>query len=185
MRPGSIANIQSLHYSRGMESYLLIIGIIVLIGIVSAFSKTNHTSKTKHTQSTYSYSAKQAIMTTAEITFYNRLQTVAGNRYYIFPQIHLTALAKNETQGKYYKLGYQRLNRRSVDYVLCDKGTLKPVYAVELDDITHDSPKRQARDTIVETILKEIGLPLVRFRNTASMSDDDIAQKFYEIRHHT
>lgn len=162
---------------------LLIIGALAaLIVIVKlAIGSSSPTESQPHTA--YVYSRKDTIMTQDEISFYQRLEAIAGNRYYIFPQIHLTALAKNETKGKYYRLGYQRINRRSVDYVLCDKATLKPVYAIELDDRTHDSPKRQARDTIVETILKEINLPLVRFRNVSNLTDDQIAQRFYEASH--
>lgn len=75
-------------------------------------------------------------------------------------------------------MAFQRINRTSVDYVLCDKTTLEPVYAVELDDRTHDTGKRRARDTGVEQMLGSVGIPLVRFRNAESMTDDQIAEAF-------
>lgn len=162
-----------------MELTLLAIGVIVFVFVVGFIGKGRSQTVTQP-HAPYIYSRKDTIMTQTEINFYKRLEMIAGDRYYIFPQIHLTALAKNETRGRYYKLGYQRINRRSVDYVLCDKVSLQPVYAVELDDRTHDTTRRQARDQIVETILTEIGLPLVRFRNTGSLTDEDIAKSFYD-----
>ncbi|MNR65020.1 hypothetical protein D3C85_1879020 [compost metagenome] len=54
---------------------------------------------------------------------------------------------------------------------------------MELDDRTHDTPKRQARDSIVDAILNEIKLPLVRFRDVGNLTDDQIAQQFYEVSH--
>ena len=57
---------------------------------------------------------------------------------------------------------------------------MKPIYAVELDDSTHDTAKRKARDSMVEGMLRDINLPLVRFRNVGKMTDDQIAQKFEE-----
>src|SRR5690606_8722626 len=120
-------------------------------------------------------------MTDTEWRFYERLTQIAGDRYYVFPQIHLSSLLKNETRGKYYKLAFQRINRRSVDFVLCDLKTRKPVYAVELDDWSHDLAKRKARDEIVQEMLDQAGIPLVRFRDVNKLSDEDIVNKFREV----
>ena len=108
------------------------------------------------------------------------LYRVAGDRYYIFPQVHLSALFKNETVGRYHKLAFQIINRRSVDYVLCDKTTLEPAYAVELDDPTHDKPERIKRDNDVNQLFAQHNLPLIRFRDYKNLSLDDIAQRFFE-----
>jgi very-short-patch-repair endonuclease len=160
-----------------MEFILIIIVIIVLALFITA-QRNKSARQRQSLVSPYHYSRKETIMTSAEIAFYRRLETIAGDRYYIFPQIHLTALASSHATGQYYKSGYQRINRRSVDYVLCDKASMKPVYAIELDDRTHDSPKRQARDTIVDEILREINLPLIRFRNVGQLTDDQIIERF-------
>ena len=42
---------------------------------------------------------------------------------------------------------------------------LRPTYAIELDDYTHNAPARRKRDAEVERIFEEANLPLVRFRN--------------------
>ena len=130
----------------------------------------------------YAYKKKYSLITSSEIEFFHMLTEVAGDRYYIFPQIHLSSLMTNETRGKYHKLSFQRINRRSVDYVLCDKQTFKPVYAVELDDASHDLPARRARDAMIEQIFTDIQLPLVRFRNYRNLSQEAIARRFYEAR---
>lgn len=36
------------------------------------------------------------------------------------------------------------------------------VAAVELDDRTHQAPKRQRRDLLLEEVLKQAGIPLLR-----------------------
>ena len=55
---------------------------------------------------------------------------------------------------------------------------MRPIYAVELDDSTHDSAKRQSRGSAVEAMLAQVNLPLVRFRNVSQITDDQIIQKF-------
>lgn len=126
----------------------------------------------------YRYRRKDAIMTQRETLFYHRLQQITKGKYVIFPQIHLSALAINQTTGYYRKLGFQRINRRSVDYIIAHPGTLRAVYAVELDDSTHNTPKGRANDALKNEILGQIGLPLVRLRNVEQMSDDDIIRSF-------
>src|SRR5690606_9775439 len=78
-----------------------------------------------HAVRRYFYSRKDHLMTDTEWRFYERLTQIAADRYYVFPQIHLSSLLKNEARGKYYKLAFQRINRWSVDFVLCDLKTRK------------------------------------------------------------
>lgn len=165
-----------------------IVALVVLILIASVINRIieakNVSSPSKKVKAQYLYSRKSALMTAAEASFYRRLETVASDRYYIFPQIHLSALLINQTKGRYWKAAFQRINRTSVDYVLCDKQTMTAVYAVELDDSTHDTAKRKARDAGVEQMLASVGLPLIRFRGVSHMTDDDIAKKFEEAASH-
>lgn len=169
-----------------MDILFLILGLIIFIvtvKVVAAFVESNPWDE--KTKAQYFYGRKPMIMSEAETSFYHRLESVVDGRYYIFPQIHLSALLINQTKGRYWKAAFQRINRTSVDYVLCDKQTMSPVYAVELDDSTHDSENRKARDAGVEKMLRDVGLPLLRFRNVEAMTDDQIDQKFQQIANNT
>lgn len=128
----------------------------------------------------YYYGRKKAVMTDRELGFYRRLEKIVADKYYIFPQMHLSAMMFNKTGGRYRRIAFQRINRTSVDFVLCDKDTLSPVYAIELDDRTHDTELRMKRDLGVEMMLEGVGIPLVRFRNVERMADDEIVEKLRE-----
>lgn len=121
-------------------------------------------------------------MTDAEKQFYHRLIAVCQEKYYIFPQIHLSALLYNQTKNRYRKVAFQRINRTSVDFVLAQKDTLQTVYAIELDDITHDSAIRQARDKGVNEMLSQANITLVRFRNVTNISDEEIINTLADAR---
>lgn len=162
---------------------LLIICAVAIFILIRSQAKNRAVSPPKSTEADelekssskrYYYSRKDSVMTPIESRFFNRLVNIAGHKYHVFPQIHLSSLLKNETWGKYHKLAFQRINRRSVDFVLCDKQTMKTVYAIELDDSTHNNPKRRARDQIVEEMLAEGGVPLVRLRHPNKLSDTEI-----------
>lgn len=161
-----------------MTEIIISVFIIIAVGVFIAAKSANKPEN--GSEQRYFYSKKDAMMTSAETAFYKRLVGITAGKYVVFPQIHLSALMKNETKGKYWKAAFQRINRTSVDYVLADPESLKVVYAVELDDWSHDSAKRKARDNGVAQMLKAVGIPLVRFRNVSTMSDEDIISRFSE-----
>lgn len=164
-----------------MDPWVILISVVVILVIIKALlPETNKKDIPTKISPIYKYSRKKEFISAPEKEFYAMLYKVAGDRYYIFPQVHLSALFKNETVGRYHKLAFQIINRRSVDYVLCDKTTLEPVYAVELDDPTHDKPDRIKRDNDVNKLFAQHHLPLIRFRNHRNLSLDDIAQRFFE-----
>ncbi len=162
-----------------MEVIVILGAIIIVVTVIKyALRPTSSQHEIQETPLPYRYVRKPYIMTDSESRFYKRLQKVVGGKYLVFPQVHLSSLASNMTSGRYHKAGFQRINRRSVDYVLADAETLQAVYAVELDDRTHDTQKGRAIDELKTEILQQIDLPLVRFRNVHNMTDEDIIQSF-------
>lgn len=114
-------------------------------------------------------------MTKAENDFFVKLERVVSERYYVFPQVHLSSLLDHRIKGQEWSYAFRHINGKSVDYILCDRQTLQLVYAIELDDYTHDQDDRKKRDAEVERIFDEAGLPLVRFKNKDVM-DSEIIQ---------
>jgi len=128
----------------------------------------------------YVYQAKEYFMTKSESEFFRMLDKAVCDRYYIFPQAHLSAILNHKVPGQNWKYAFRHINGKSVDYVLCDKQTLKPVYAVELDDYTHSYSDRQERDQEVERMLQSAGIPLVRFGEYKTLTKDEISRRFFE-----
>jgi hypothetical protein len=142
----------------------------------------SNTAGSTRPRSPYAYSLKGQLMTPSEREFFVLLSSACDGRYLVFPQIHLSALFRNRTGGRYHKAAFTIINGRSVDYVLCDASTLEPVYAVELDDPTHDGPDRQKRDAEVEAIFADHAFPLVRFRDYRGLTKEQIVDRFVQSR---
>ncbi len=100
----------------------------------------------------------------AEINLYRVLQKVTAGRAIILVQVSLRQLlwlpGKNQSNpGR--AIWQNKINSRSLDYVICHPTTLRPLVAIEMDDATHANPKRQTRDEEIELLLEAAGLPLV------------------------
>lgn len=166
------------HEVGSILAIIIFVGIALAVGYFLARQNKNDVAISNSQPSQlYFYSRKDYIMTSAEADFFRRLERLARDKYYVFPQIHLSALLKNQTNGKYWKAAFQRINRTSVDFVLVNRETLKTSYAVELDDRTHDAPSRTDRDNGVDRMLADAQIPLIRFRGVNDISDNDIINK--------
>jgi len=164
--------------------FIAVCAIGYIVFKLASSSKLSTPSPTKQTP-LYTYTKKPQLMTGHELGFFKLLTEVAGERYYIFPQIHLSALLNNKVKGQNWRAAFKHINGKSVDYVLCDKVTLSPVYAIELDDASHDVADRQARDQDVERIFQVANLPLIRFRGYQNLTLEAIAERFYEAHQTT
>ena len=106
---------------------------------------------------------------------------MVSERYLVFPQVHLSALLDHRVKSQDWRIAFRHINGKSVDFVLCEKITLQPVYALELDDFTHNRRDRTERDAEVERIFKEARLPLVRFKSL-NVSRDEIIQSLSDAK---
>lgn len=102
-------------------------------------------------------------MSPTERNFFQLLAAVYGESYHIVPQARLSSFLDHEVRGQSWSAAFQRINRKSVDFLLCEIESFRPVVAIELDDSTHLQPKRMERDDFVNTICANAGIPLVRY----------------------
>ncbi|KAF0107775.1 MAG: DNA topoisomerase type IA zn finger domain-containing protein [Anaerolineaceae bacterium] len=109
----------------------------------------------------FPYRLKDSILSPAESSFYHILKQMAGNYLVIFPQITLATILFVTDKSEYYT-HYNKIDRKRVDYLLCDAKTLHPVLAIELDDASHQQKNRIDRDKFVESVLTAANLPFVR-----------------------
>lgn len=151
--------------------------IFFILVFIFAFSASKKPSVTKKTY-IYNYKAKASVMTHDETEFFHMLNNAVGDKFYIFPQVHLSSIIDHKVNGQNWDHAFSHINSKSVDYVLCDKVALKPIFAVELDDYTHQYNSRIERDKEVARMLESAGVPLVRFTDYKSLSHEDISARF-------
>jgi Protein of unknown function (DUF2726) len=134
--------------------------VLTIVGVLS--SKWSSSDKVK---SLYFYRKKLAIMTDHELRYYKILNEAVGTDYYLLAQVHLSAFLDEKVKGQRWNAAFRHINSKSIDFLLCDKTTLAPLLAIELDDRTHEQPYRRLRDAEVERILSAAQLPLMRAKS--------------------
>ncbi|MDB5326044.1 MAG: topoisomerase type zn finger domain protein [Phycisphaerales bacterium] len=93
----------------------------------------------------------------AEGDFFRVLRAVVGTRGHVLAQVSLRQLLwfpnQQGLQGWRNKVA-----QKSIDFVVCDVATLRPLVAIELMESSHTRPQRQTRDDEVHAILTAAGL---------------------------
>lgn len=138
-----------------MWIFIIIIIIFIVVAAVLSGKKGEQKKRLPYTQKDY-------LLTKAEAEFFKVLEKATENKYYIFPQINLSNLLYVKTKQKEYYKYRNKIDRKSVDFVLAEKENLKPLLAIELDDSSHSYGKRKERDTFVEKAFKDAKLTLIR-----------------------
>jgi hypothetical protein len=111
------------------------------------------------------YRVRKTIMSEHERLLFCNLRIVLGSAYDVYPQMKLDKIFYVESQKAYrYYLGWlRRINQKSVDFLIVNKSTQTPVFAIELDDSSHEKEDRIDRDKFVGELFRRNDFPLIRF----------------------
>lgn len=123
------------------------------------------------------YRVRADFLSTTELSFYRVLQTVIGGRATIFTKVGLGDVfyVARPNENHNYR---NRIAQKHVDFIVCDIQTLKPLFAVELDDASHQRADRQERDAFVDQVFQAASLPLTHVAAQREYSVHDLAAKF-------
>ena len=105
----------------------------------------------------------------AEANFFRVLNRVVGDRRHVLAQVSLRQLLGfpgNSSANPGRQTWVNRVAQKTVDFVVCDAATLRPVVVIELDEPSHARAERQTRDEQVDTILQAAGIPVLRVLTT-------------------
>jgi hypothetical protein len=84
------------------------------------------------------------------------------DQYFVFAKVRLADLVWMP-KGTVGRQGhFNRIQAKHVDFVVCDRSTIRPLVCIELDDSSHGQSSRQSRDAFLEAALAAAGLPLIR-----------------------
>lgn len=123
---------------------------------------------------TLPFKLRDDFLSNAELSFYQVLRGVVAQRALVFTKVNLGDLFFVATgdQRKNRALA-NRIDRKHVDFLLCDPKTVRPIVAIELDDKSHERPDRMERDELVQGVFSAAGLPLIRIAVKASYAPLD------------
>lgn len=126
-------------------------------------------------RATLPYQRRVTFLSPAEITYYRMLQMIYGDRFVIMAHVRVLDLC-DVVDRDFNQAALTKIDRRRVDFVLCDPKTFSPVVAIELDDASHDTPYRRRGDAFLDEVFRVIGLRLVRQRVRLEYTINEVAE---------
>jgi hypothetical protein len=123
----------------------------------------------------YPYFVRDHFLSPAEHSFFMVLKKMVSDSALILIKVGLGDLfyAKSNDASK-HRSYTNKIDRKHVDFLLCDLKTVQPIVGIELDDKSHQRLDRQARDEFVEAVFRVAKLPLVRIPVKHSYSTSEL-----------
>lgn len=124
----------------------------------------------------------KGLLSKAEFSFYRVLQRACGDRYVVCPKVGLGDLLTVKRGTQKWQSFRNKIDRKHIDFVLCDARTMAVVAAVELDDKSHASQKAKQRDEVKNRACRAAGLPLLRFKAERSYDPGKVADRLAALK---
>jgi hypothetical protein len=107
---------------------------------------------------------KQLLFSPAERLFLGVLDQAVGEDYRVFGKVRVADVVgpRRGMDSSSRQKALNRVSAKHFDFVLCTKGDLAVVCAVELDDQSHRQRKRQTRDALLVGLCQAVSLPLIQ-----------------------
>lgn len=125
----------------------------------------------------YPYKKVDLLLTKAEQNFFLVLSmAISDKNYYICPKVRLADIIQVDSKDNYQSY-FNKIKSKHIDYVICDRTTFKIIYAIELDDTSHNLEHRINRDDFILNALSNADIELIRFKVNYSYKVSEIKEK--------
>ncbi len=131
------------------------------------------------------YKRKSCILTQTENDFYAQLCSAlnqAGLGVIVWPQVNVSSIIESVGKDSQQRMkAFNRICRKSVDYVIVNKRTRETILCIELDDYTHNRNSRKERDNFINSIFNNVGIPLFRIKAEPNYNFNEIVSAVKQI----
>jgi predicted RNA-binding Zn-ribbon protein involved in translation (DUF1610 family) len=129
----------------------------------------------KDQEAKYPYALRDDFLSPAELNFYRVLASVVSPDLTICTKVSLGDLFYAKTQdASAWRIYTNKIDRKHVDFLLCNSQTMRPQAGIELDDSSHRRADRQSRDEFVNRVFETAGLPLLRVPAKRSYASNEL-----------
>lgn len=124
-----------------------------------------------------SYDKKRFLLTKAEKAFYQVLLPVVPEDHVLFPKVRVADVLNVRSGSEKRQSLQNRISSKHFDFLVCDRKWLEPRMAIELDDASHRSADRQARDAFLDGACEAAGLPLLHIPARSAYDQKALGQE--------
>jgi len=163
-----------------MEKLTWFIIIIIAIGILFYFLKDKIYILLRQEEQ-YPYKKNEFLLNIPERKFFEKLQNIIPDNYVVFPQILLSSIVSVDSPSKEFWKYQNKINRKTIDFVIFEKPYYKPVLAIEYDGKTHNYSNRMERDVKVGKILEKSGIKNFHVKHQENINFEELKNKIVDI----
>ncbi len=142
-----------------MGSIILLLSAVVSVVVVLAILKAKLQNGTS--DEAWPFYAKKPLSQPEQVLYFRLIQALP--EHIVLAQVQLSRLLSVK-KGNNYQAWFNRINRMSADFVVCNKD-LSVVAVIELDDATHQREDRQAADAKKDKALTAASIRIVRWQS--------------------
>lgn len=129
---------------------------------------------------TFPYRLRDDFLSPAELSLYKVIKNMVGDHLVILTKVSLADIffvsRPHENRG-----AINKIDRKHVDFLICNPQTLKPLFGIELDDSSHQRPDRIERDEFVDGVFDAANLPLVHLPVKQAYSTTELGEVFRKV----
>lgn len=166
--------------NKGGTKNKMIYGALIFVIIILILEKflngsSNAVSDNQYKEKTNTFEKKEYLLTQTELKFYKLLKQITDKLdLNLFCQVAMYELVN----CKDYK-EFNKIRSKSIDFVITERNC-KIKLCIELDDETHNNPKRIERDNLVNKIFKEANTKILRIKVQNFYNLEELEQKIKE-----
>ena len=144
-----------------MGSIFLMLILVIFVIAVLAFIKAK--SQGSSDSEIWPFYAKKPLSQPEQVLYFRLIEALP--EHIILAQVQLSRFL-GVKKGHNYQSWSNRINRMSVDFIVCNKDS-SIVAVIELDDATHQKTDRQIADAKKNKALKDAEVKIVRWQGKA------------------
>lgn len=111
----------------------------------------------------------QPLLTKSEAAFYNLLRLAVQDQFLVFAQVPVWCLIDIHAPDRRARAAFlNQIALRRVDFALVHPGTLAVAKVIELDDAGPSTSQQQTRAKLMDLVLGEAGIELIRLDGQAT-----------------
>ncbi len=158
----------------------------VLLFLVSVLAGVTTRRRQREAMDRFKYRPRKHLMVGATKQCFQMLNNLFGQKFYIIPEVSLSSLLSHKvgTQDRY--AAYRFIENKTVDFVLCNKRTLRPICAVKLEEgIRNDikEPGSDPRD--MEKFFRSAHIPFIYLEKSQRLTEEYIIEEFSRVVYET
>ena len=156
----------------------LLLAIIIMAGVLILLT----VAKGKRRSMDYPYQFSKYLLSQSERSFYGVLESAVGDTGLVFSKARVADVItpRKGLNRSDWTRAFNAISAKHFDFLICSTDDCSIKLAIELDDSSHGSGKREKRDDLVNRACQSAGLPLLRVKASKAYVMADIQRRIEE-----